>query len=114
MRQRAEPVELHFIQEVGMVERFRNAQEAHRAQRGGIREASPRVWGSLCGTRKTRDEVPDQKQHGDSEHKQHFSLLHPPFTASHEPLPPALLQHRGFPGFLDVEHCVGRAAHLRA
>lgn len=39
VRERAEPAELHVIQEVGMVERLGDAREAHRTERGWIREA---------------------------------------------------------------------------
>jgi hypothetical protein len=37
VRERAEAVELHLIQEVGVIERLRNAEQAHGAQRDGIR-----------------------------------------------------------------------------
>jgi len=39
VRQRTEAVELYLVQEVGVIEGFGNAQQAHRAQREGISEA---------------------------------------------------------------------------
>ena len=51
MRQRAEAVELHLVQEIGMIERLRDPEQAHRAQRERIREPHVfRIRGG-CGPR---------------------------------------------------------------
>jgi hypothetical protein len=38
VRQRAEAVELHLVQSIGVIERLRDTEQAHGAQRGRIRE----------------------------------------------------------------------------